>query len=241
MFKKALILLSVSCYLFSGTIEGIVSYAGKNKTPKNLKMDSDPICGTAHTIPPKKEDFILSETNQFKNVIVWLKDVAFEDELKADSATINQVGCLYTPHINTFTVGQKVFIKNSDQTLHNVNSQSEVNESFNSAQPAGVPDIEKSFTSPEDPFYIKCDVHPWMKAWIMVANHPYFAVTDENGYFKIDNVPEGTYEVIFWQEKLSNLPKKKYVIPTNTLPVVVEKKDSVTLDFEFQKPVKKEK
>ena len=241
MFKKALILLSFSCYLFSGSIEGTVSYAGSNKTPKNLKMDSDPICGTAHSIPPKKEDFILNETNQFKNVIVWLKDATFEGELKSEPTTINQVGCIYTPHVNAVTVGQKVLIKNSDQTLHNVNSQSKVNDSFNSAQPAGVPDIEKTFTSSEDPFYIKCDVHPWMKAWVMVSGHPYFAITDENGYYKIDNVPPGTYEVVFWQEKLSNLPKKKYVIPANTSSVVVEKDSIETLDFEFQKPVKKEK
>ena len=80
-----------------------------------------------------------------------------------------------------------------------------------------------------------------MKAWVMVSGHPYFAVTDENGYYKIDNVPPGTYEVVFWQEKLSNLPKKKYVIPTNTLSVSVEKDSAATLDFEFQKPVKKEK
>jgi len=236
MFKKVLFLLSFSCYLFSGSIEGTVSYAGSNKTPKSLKMDSDPICGTAHSIPPKKEDFILSETNQFENVIVWLKDITFEGEIKSDPVTINQIGCIYTPHVNAVTVGQKVLIKNSDQTLHNVNSQSKVNESFNSAQPAGVPDIEKTFTSSEDPFYIKCDVHPWMKAWVMVSGHPYFAVTDENGYFKINNVPAGTYEIIFWQEKLSNLPAKKFNLPSNTLKITVTDEDTTNADFVFDSP-----
>ena len=80
-----------------------------------------------------------------------------------------------------------------------------------------------------------------MKAWVMVSDHPYFAVTDENGYFKIDNIPEGTYEVGFWQEKLSNLPKKKYVISSNSSEVVVSKDATTKLDFEFQKPVKKAK
>ena len=240
MLRNFTVLLSVSFYLFAGSIEGIVSYAGSNKTPKDLKMDSDPICGIAHSVPPKKEDFILDENNQFKNVIVWLKDIVFEGELASDSATINQTGCMYSPHVNAFTIGQKVFIKNSDQTLHNVNSKSKINESFNSAQPAGVPDIERSFTSAEAPFYVKCDVHPWMKAWIMVADHPYFAITDENGCFRIDNIPAGNYEVVFWQEKLSNLPQKKYKIPSNILSVVVEEEGIANLDFEFQKPVKKE-
>tara|TARA_Y100000996_G_scaffold145255_1_gene111760 strand:+ start:1952 stop:2680 length:729 start_codon:yes stop_codon:yes gene_type:complete len=241
MFRTFITLLSISFCLFAGSIEGTVSYAGSNKTAKDLKMDSDPICGTSHTVPPKKEDFILNKDNQFKNVIVWLKDVKYEGELSSDPAMIDQIGCLYTPHVNAFTTNQKVFIKNSDKTLHNVNSQSKVNESFNSAQPAGVPDIEKTFSSAEKPFYIKCDVHPWMKAWVMVADHPYFAITDENGNFKIDNVPAGEYEVIFWQEKLSNLPKKKYEIPSNTLSVTVDDDGTANADFVFQKPVKKKK
>ena len=122
-----------------------------------------------------------------------------------------------------------------------MNSQSKINASFNSAQPAGVPDIQKTFASAEQPFYIKCDVHPWMKAWIMVADHPYFAITDENGNFKIENVPAGEYEIVFWQEKLSNLPKKKYEIPSNTVSVTVTDDGNTTADFVFQKPVKKKK
>ena len=246
MFRFFIILSSLSFYLIAGTIEGNVSYAGKKKTAKTLKMDSDPICGIAHSVPPKKEDFILNDNNQFKNVIVWLKDVNYEGELSSDPATIDQIGCMYTPHVNVFTTNQKVLIKNSDKTLHNVNSQSKVNASFNFAQPAGVPAVEKTFSTVEDPFYIKCDVHGWMKAWVMALDHPYFAVTDENGNYKINNVPPGEYEIIFWQEKLSNLPKKKYEIVSNTMSVTVaqntDDNPAITkADFIFQKPVKKKK
>ena len=80
-----------------------------------------------------------------------------------------------------------------------------------------------------------------MKAWIMVADHPYFAVTDENGNFKIENVPAGEYEIVFWQEKLSNLPKKKYVAANNSLNIEVSEDGATVADFEFQKPVKKKK
>jgi len=247
MFRIFILLLSFSFCLFAGTIEGTVSYAGSNKTSKELKMDSDPICGTSHSVPPKNESFVLNEDNKFKNVIVWLKGFDYEGKLSSDTVTIDQTGCMYSPHVNTLTTGQKVFIKNSDKTLHNVNSQSKVNANFNSAQPAGVPDIQKSFPYPEDPFYIKCDVHPWMKAWVMVADHPYFAITDKNGQFKIENIPAGQYELVFWQEKLSNLPKKKYTIPSNTISVTVSEStdgDSANItkaDFVFQKPVKKKK
>ena len=246
MFRFFIILSSISFYLIAGTIEGNVSYAGKKKTAKTLKMDSDPICGISHSVPPTKEDFILNENNQFKNVIVWIKDVTYEGKLASETATIDQIGCMYTPHVNVFTTNQKVLIQNSDKTLHNVNSQSKVNESFNFAQPAGVPAVEKTFSSVEDPFYIKCDVHGWMKAWVMALDHPYFAVTDVNGNYKIDNVPPGDYELVFWQEKLSNLPKKKYEIVSNTISITVpEDLNDVTsitkADFIFQKPVKKKK
>ena len=240
MFKAIITLITFSMLLNAATIKGTVSYAGSNKKPKTLKMDSDPVCGNSHSVPPAKEDFILDENNNFKNVIVWLKDVNYDGKLSEESALIDQIGCVYTPHVNVVTTGQKVLIKNSDKTLHNVNSKSKINESFNSAQPAGVPDIEKTFNSPEDPFYIKCDVHPWMKAWVMVADHPYFAVTDANGNFEINNVPDGTYEVMFWQEKLSNLPKKKYIQVNHAKTVNVS--DNVAIcDYTFPKPEKKPK
>mgnify|MGYP001192004284 CR=1 FL=1 len=240
MFKALITLFTFSMLLNAGTIKGTVSYAGSNKKPKTLKMDSDPVCGNSHDAPPAKEDFILDENNNFKNVIVWLKDINYDGELSTESALIDQIGCVYTPHVNAVTTAQKVLIKNSDKTLHNVNSKSKINEGFNSAQPAGVPDIEKTFSSPEDPFYIKCDVHPWMKAWVMVADHPYFAITDANGNFEINNVPDGTYEVMFWQEKLSNLPKKKYIQVNHAKTVNVS--DNVAIcDYTFPKPKKKPK
>jgi len=252
MLRHIIFLISTVCFVNAITIEGTVSYSGSNKTPKIVKMDADPICGLAYgeDHKPTKEDFVLNEKNQFKNVIVWLKaagdnTLSYDGALNFDSATIDQVGCRYTPHVNAFTIGQKILIKNSDETLHNVNSKSKINDSFNSAQPAGVPEIEKVFTVSEEPFYIKCDVHPWMKAWVMVSDHPFFAITDENGFYTIDNVPTGDYEIVFWQEKLSNLPSKKYEIVSNSLSIVVTndgtESNSQVVNFEFQKPVKKAK
>ena len=223
-------------FIYAGTISGTVSYAGKNKAPKTLKMDSDPICGASHEVPPAKEDWILDKNNNFKDVIVWIKNITYEGDLSNNAITIDQKGCIYTPHVNVVTTGQKVLIKNSDQTLHNVNSQSKANPTFNSAQPAGVPDIEKVFTASEDPFYVKCDVHPWMKAWIMVADHPYFAITNSDGSYTIENVPAGTYEVGFWQEKLSNLPAKKFNLPSNTIQVTVTEEGVAEGSFVFDSP-----
>ena len=128
--------------------------------------------------------------------------------------------------------GQKVIIKNSDETLHNIHSMAEKNEQFNFAMPRVVKEKETSFNSVEEPFYIKCDVHPWMKSWVLVQDHPFFAVTDENGNYKIDNIPPGTYEVIAWQEKFK---MKRSILQT----VVIKDSSETTQDFVFIKPSKK--
>ena len=84
--------------------------------------------------------------------------------------------------------------------------------------------------SEPDPFYIKCDVHPWMKTWVLVSDHPYFAVTDEKGNFSIDGIPAGTYEVVCWQEKFGKR--------TLTAEVTIGDGDT-TKDFVFTRPKKK--
>ena len=242
MFKFIFLLISTFCFISATTIEGTVTYGGNLVTASPVSMDADPMCGIMYgdDNKPLSEKMLLNEKKQFQNVMVWLKPVnEYTGDLVSSPATIDQIGCRYTPHVNIFTVGQEVLIKNSDETLHNVNSKSKVNESFNSAQPAGVPEIKKEFNSAEEPFYLKCDVHPWMKAWIMVSDHPYFSITDENGFYKIENVPSGNYEIVFWQERLSNLPKK-YIKVSNAQSLEIKDADETTVvDYEFQKPVKK--
>ena len=97
--------------------------------------------------------------------------------------------------------GQTLLIKNSDATLHNVHSYSKNNLSFNLAMPKVVKETEVLFNKIESPFPIKCDVHPWMKTWIAVFNHPYYTVTDKNGNYVIENIPEGKYSIVAFQEK----------------------------------------
>ena len=113
--------------------------------------------------------------------------------------------------------------------LHNIHSMAEKNKQFNFAMPKVVKEKETSFGVVEEPFYIKFDLHPWMKSWVLVQDHPYFAVTDDKGNFTIENIPPGTYEVIAWQEKF----KMK-----RSLTETIEIKDSaVTIkDFLFIKP-----
>ena len=216
-----------------GTLKGNVKYKGKVPQAKTLKMDADPVCGSSHEGKVLTESFIVDDDMNFKNVLVWLKNVKYDGSpSQAEIAVLDQKGCVYSPHIFPVMKGQKVLIKNSDATLHNIHSMAKVNDQFNFAMPKVVKEQETTFDQVEEPFYIKCDVHPWMKSWVLVQDHPFFAVTDDKGNFSINNIPPGTYEVIAWQEKFK---MKRALIKT------VEIKDigETVQDFLFVKPEKK--
>ena len=212
-----------------GTLVGNVKYDGKVPASKPLKMDADPICGSSHEGKVLSESFIVDQEMNLKNVLVWLKDVKYDGGTLVDTAILDQKGCIYDPHVLAVMKGQKVLIKNSDATLHNIHSMAKINDQFNFAMPKVVKEKETVFNSVEEPFYIKCDVHPWMKSWVLVQDHPYFSVTDEKGNFKIENIPSGTYEVIAWQEKFK---MKRAITKTIEIKDATETKQ----DFLFIKP-----
>jgi len=215
-----------------GTLTGNIKYEGKVPKPKTLRMDADPVCGSSHSEQVLTESFIVDKNMNLKNVLVWLKDVQHNHVASDETVIIDQKGCVYSPHVFGVMKNQKVLIKNSDATLHNIHSMSEVNKQFNFAMPSVVKEKETSFSEIEEPFYIKCDVHPWMKSWVLVQDHPFFAVTDIEGNFKIENIPAGTYEVIAWQEKF----KMKRAI---TKTVTIHDSSDTKQDFTFIKPEKK--
>lgn len=200
-----IICLIVSLSLsFCGTISGTVDYQGKIPGKKRLKMDADPVCGSAHDSPVFNQSFIIDENNKLQNVIVWLKGSGLKGTAPG-AAVLDQKGCVYSPHVLGMMTGQKLSIKTSDQTLHNIHSMSKVNSSFNFAMPGQMAKAglskDVTFDKVEEPFVVKCDVHPWMKSYLSIFDHPFFAVTDEHGNFKIENVPAGDYEILAWQEK----------------------------------------
>ena len=217
---------------------GNVKYEGKIPKPRLLKMDADPVCGAAHENRVLSESFIVDTDMNLKNVLVWLKDVKYDGPPSTETAILDQQGCVYHPHVLGVQKGQKVLIKNSDATLHNIHSMAKVNDQFNFAMPKVVKEKETVFNNVEEPFYIKCDVHPWMKSWVLVQDHPYYAVTDSEGNFKIENIPEGTYTVQFWQERLSRLNAEDYIIESNTIEVKIVDDKVSNIDFAFNKPKK---
>ena len=223
------IILSV---LNAGTLKGHVKYDGKAPKKKKLRMDADPVCGSSHSSPVYSENFKMAADGSMEDALVWLKNVSYTGGTPSSPAILDQKGCIYMPHVFGMMAGQELLIKNIDATLHNIHSMPKVNKEFNFAMPKVVKEKKSTFAKSEpEPFYIKCDVHPWMKTWVLVSDHPYYAVTDANGIFSIDNIPAGTYDVVCWQEKFGS---KRLLTSTVTIG-----SGETTKDFVFSRPKKK--
>ena len=216
--------------IHAGSLKGSVRFDGKPPKKKKLRMDADPVCGSAHSGPVFSESFKVNSNGDLAECLVWLRNVEYSGGVPKEPVVIDQKGCINIPHVFAMQAGQELLIKNSDPTLHNIHSMPKVNKEFNFAMPKVVKEKKSTFEKSEDPFYIKCDVHPWMKSWALVSDHPYFAITDTNGSYLIDNIPAGTYEVVCWQEKF----KKNPLTATVTIG-----DQAVTKDFTFSRPKKK--
>ena len=234
-YSKTLIAVFTFTFLVvsinGGTLKGHVKYDGKAPKKKRLKMDADPVCGSSHSSAVYSENFKMGADGSMAEALVYLKNVSYSGETPSESVILDQKGCVYVPHVFGMMAGQELLIKNSDATLHNIHSMPKVNKEFNFAMPKVVKEKKSTFAKSEPaPFYVKCDVHPWMKSWVLVSDHPYFAVTDEKGNFSIEGIPAGTYEVVCWQEKFGKR--------TLNAEVTIGDGDT-TKDFVFTRPKKK--
>ncbi len=176
-------------------IAGKITLKGTPPAEKEIEpLTKDPNCGKLHKEPVKTRFYIVGADNGLANTFVYIKSGLPEGKKyePKGAAMLDQVGCIYEPYVSGAMVDQKIKIKNSDSVLHNVHATSSSNGEFNFAQLGGQ-ENEKSFSKPEVMVKFKCDVHPWMFAYVGVLDHPFFAVTDKDGKFTIPNLPPGKY------------------------------------------------
>ena len=189
----------------AGTITGTVTFDGKTPTLRPLAMDADPACAKKHAKPVPTETLVLGSGNTMGNIMVWVsKGLPAGKTWPAPKTpvTLDQKGCQYVPHVMGIMVGQPYRILNSDGILHNVHTLPKINKQFNRAMPPTMKETSTSFEKDEAIFHIKCDVHPWMSAWVGVYTHPFFSVTGTDGKFTISGLDAGTYEITAWHERL---------------------------------------
>jgi hypothetical protein len=195
-------------------ITGSVKLEGKAPEMKPIDMSGVAECNNLHPDPISEETVVVDENGMLANVVVSIKAEEAEalgGTAPAEPAVLDQQGCQYVPHVLPLMVGQKLVIKNSDPFLHNVHSLPQTNPGFNFGQPNKDPGKE----APEQPkvaenIKVKCDVHPWMGAWLVVMDHPFFGTSKPDGTYSvaIPNVPDGDYTLTAWHEKYGTQEQK---------------------------------
>jgi hypothetical protein len=199
-----------------GTIAGKVVLSG-NPPPKQNIANSP-------NIPD--QSLVCDSSGGNQNVIVFLANApATPPPASQPSAVLDQINCMYVPHVLAVQAGEPMIVKSSDNLMHNVQFQCAQNPPSNFGFP-GPGSRQITLAVAEPPFRVKCDVHPWMTAWIGVFNHPYFAVTGADGSFSIPHIPAGTYTLAAWQE----------VLPQQEQSVTVTEAGTTNVQFTFQLP-----
>lgn len=210
----------------AATITGTVKLDGTAPRAKRINMAAEPSCASSHgSHVPMTEEVVTGAGNTLANVVIYVKS-GLSGAAPAASGTveIDQKGCTYIPHVVAVQANQSISIKNSDPTTHNIHPTPQVNREWNESQPQGAAPLAKNFAREEIAIPVKCNVHPWMKSYIAVIGHPYFAVTSASGAFEIKNLPPGTYTLEAWHEKFG----------TTTMEVTVAAKESKAADFTFK-------
>ncbi len=209
--KKSLLialgLLGALSFAKAGDITGTITLNGKPPAETELSpIKDDSICSTLYSGDlPTTHFYVVSPKGGLADVVVSLKDVTGKSTgATATSAVLDQKGCVYEPTILAVQTGQKILVKNSDPCVHNVHTTPKSNPEVNQVQPQGADDLTFVFDKPEPFVRFKCDVHPWMFAWVTVVDSPYYAVTDKDGKFTIKNVPPGKYVLQASHRKLGD-------------------------------------
>ena len=211
-----------------GQITGTIALNGTAPEAKTIPMDADPVCAQ-HT---QKTEEVVANGGKLANVFIYIKDGKTADgkpitnmswDVPGTEVTLDQHGCHYVPHVLGIMAGQKLKIVNSDQTAHNIHPLPKSNPEWNESQPSGSEPKEKTFLRPEVVIPVKCNQHPWMKAYIGVMRSPLYAVSGDDGHFTIQGVPPGTYTVAALHEKYGE----------KTMTVTVGAKEIKTQDYSF--------
>jgi plastocyanin len=231
LYLAAAALVWCSTSAFAGDLTGTVKFEGTAPNMKKIDMAKEPVCQKEHNPPESIQAVVTGPNNTLDNVLVYVsKGLPAGKTYPAPSqpVTFDQKGCMYGPHVVALQVNQDFKVTNSDPVAHNIHPLAKVNKEWNKSQPPGSGPIDAKFDQPEITIPVKCNIHPWMRGYIAVLDHPFYSVSDANGKFTIKNLPPGHYTITAWQESWGN----------QTAEVDVPASGNKSVDFTFKaKPV----
>jgi hypothetical protein len=206
----------------AATLNVSVAFSGTPPAAKTIDMSEEKVCADKHAAAggAKTEDVVVNN-GKLQNVFVYVKEgLTGTYTAPSEAVVIDQDGCEYKPHVSGVMVGQKLSFKNSDGILHNIKGKPTANRPFNISQPQNMESgPQQPFATKEVMVPVQCDVHGWMHSYVGVLDHPYFAVSGNDGAAKIGNLPPGTYTIEAWHEKYGTQTQSVTVGPNETKDV----------------------
>ena len=200
------------------TITGSIKFTGAKPVMAKIDMSDEPVCKAKYQTPPTKEDVVVNPNGTLANVFVYVKaglPAGYTAPAAASPVVLDQSGCRYHPHVFGIQVGETMSIKNSDGIAHNIKAVGVKNRPFNISQPTTMT-TPRTFTTTEVMVPLECNVHGWMKGWVGVLPHSFFAVSGADGSFKISGLPPGTYTIEAWHERYGTQTSTVTVAGTET-------------------------
>lgn len=209
------------------TLTGTLFVNGELPKPRLYDMTADPVCvdlNRGHS----ETDFLVTNNQRLLNAFVYVKSgeplTAYSFEVPESAVVLERKNCRFAPRVLGIRVGQTLSVVNSDPTQHNTHPTPRLNQEWNQTQSVGGPAIERTFRRAEEFIPIKCNQHPWEKAYLGVFNHPFFAVSDGLGNYEIRGLPPGKYKLGAWHEELGE----------QEIEITVGGGENRQVDFTFQ-------
>ena len=210
----------------AASLRGTVRFEGKRPAGKTVLMESEQACQELHKTPVVYQSVETGRNGALANAFVYVKTGLEGKTFSPSEAAVvlDQRGCWFVPRIVAVRAGQTLTVRNSDPVSHNIHPHPHDNRDWNQQQPPESEDLRRRFLRPEVMIPVKCNIHSWMRAWIGVLDHPYFAVTGSSGAFAFENLPPGEYTIAVWHESLGEI----------TRSVRVQPKEAAAADFLYR-------
>jgi hypothetical protein len=196
-----------------GKLSGTITFGGKRLKPRRIDMSADLVCYQVN--PEPKTEEIVGSKGKLGNVFVYVTGATLDSytfDQPGSPVVLEHKGCRYVPHVLGLQVGQPLTILNRDPTYHNSHPTSSNNPEWNQTQSPGSPPLKTTFAQP-DFVRFKDNQHPWQEAYVGVFAHPFFAISDQSGNYRIEGLPPGQYTVVVRHETLGEKAFEITLVP----------------------------